>query len=142
MKTLIAALAAVTTVTAIAAPAAAQPYDRDSGRYEQGRYDEGRYDQGRYQPGRERGAYNLNQRQDELNRRIAWGIRSGALTRAEAADLRDDARAVARIEARYRVSGLNSWERADLDRRFDRLDARIARQTHDRDYGDGYGHRR
>lgn len=131
MKTLIAALAAVTTVTAIAAPAAAQSYDRDYGR-----------DHGRYEQGRERGAYNLNQRQDELNRRIAWGVRSGALTRREAADLRSDASDIARIEARYRANGLNNWERADLDRRFDRLDARIARQTHDRDYGSGYGHRR
>ncbi|WP_296595995.1 hypothetical protein [Phenylobacterium sp.] len=122
MKTLIAALAAVTTVTAVAAPAiaSAQPYDRNP----------------------HRGEYNLNQRQDELNRRIDWGVRSGALTRREAAELRDDARDIARIEARYRVNGLNGWERADLDRRFDRLDTRIARQTHDRDYGYGYGHRR
>ncbi|MBJ7409529.1 MAG: hypothetical protein JHD15_04080 [Phenylobacterium sp.] len=126
MKTLIAALAAVTAVTAVAAPAiaTAQPYDR----YEHARHD--------------RGAYNLNQRQDELNRRIAWGVRTGALTRGEAADLRDQARNIARIEARYRVNGLNSWERADLDRRFDRLDTRIGRQTHDREYGYGYGHRR
>lgn len=127
MKTLIAALAAVTAVTAVAAPAiaTAQPYERHD-----------RYDR------HERGAYNLNQRQDELNRRIAWGIRTGALTRSEAADLRNQARDIARIEARYRVNGLNSWERADLDRRFDRLDTRIARQTHDREYGYGYGHRR
>jgi len=122
MKTLIAALAAVTTVTAVAAPAIASA-----------------------QPARwhhDDGAYNLNQRQDELNRRIEWGVRSGALDRREAADLRQDAREIARLEARYRINGLNPRERADLDRRFDRLDAQIARQTHDRDYGYGYGHRR
>lgn len=49
---------------------------------------------------------------------------------------------IARLEARYRVNGLNPRERADLDRRFDRLEMRIAREVRDRDYGQGYGHRR
>lgn len=133
MKTLIAALAAVTTVTAIAAPAAAQTYGRhDQGRYEQ---DRGRYEQ-------DRGAYNLNQRQAQLNSRIEIGVRRGAITRREAADLRSQSYEIARLEARYRVNGLNGRERADLDRRFDRLETRIAREVHDRDYGQGYGHRR
>lgn len=124
MKTLIAALAAVTTVTAIAAPAAAQPYGRDHGRYEQ------------------QGAYNLNQRQAQLNTRIEVGVRRGTISRREAADLRNQSQDIARLEARYRVNGLTGWERADLDKRFDRLDVRIAREGHDRDYGQGYGHRR
>ena len=126
MKTLIAALAAVTTVTAFAAPAAAQSY---------GRHDQGRYEQNR-------GAYNLNQRQAQLNSRIEVGVRRGMITRREAADLRGQSYEIARLEARYRVNGLNSRERADLDRRFDRLESRIAREVHDRDYGQGYGHRR
>jgi hypothetical protein len=125
MKTLIAALAAVTTVTAVAAPAAAQSYDRHAGRYEQ-----------------DRGAYNLNQRQAQLNSRIEFGVRRGMITRREAADLRSRSYEIARLEARYRVNGLNGRERADLDRRFDRLEMRIAREVHDRDYGQGYGHRR
>lgn len=133
MKTLIAALAAVTAVTAFAAPAAAQSYDRYGDRHDNGRYEQTRPN---------RGGYNLNERQEQLNRSIARGVRSGALTRREAAQLRDDAHDIARIEARYRQNGLNGWERADLDRRFDRLETRIARQTHDRDYGQGYGHRR
>jgi hypothetical protein len=124
MKTLIAALAAVTAVTAFAAPAAAQSY--------------GRHDQGRW----EQGAYNLNQRQAQLNSRIEVGVRRGAITRREAADLRGQSYEIARLEARYRVDGLNPRERADLDRRFDRLETRIAREVHDRDYGQGYGHRR
>ena len=124
MKTLIAALAAVTTVTAIAAPAAAQSY--------------GRHDQGRY----EQGAYNLNQRQARLDNRIEIGVRRGVIDRREAANLRGQSREIARLEARYRVNGLNPRERADLDNRFDRLEARIAREVHDRDYGQGYGHRR
>lgn len=70
MKTLIAALAAVTTVTAIAAPAVAQPYDR---------HDHGRWEQ--------QGAYNLNQRQAQLNSRIEIGVRRGDISRREAADL-------------------------------------------------------
>lgn len=131
MKTLFAALAAVTTVTALAAPAAAQPYDRDYGR-----------DHGRYEQGRDRGAYNLNQRQAQLDSRIEIGARRGLITRREAANLRQQSYEIARLEARYRVNGLNPRERADLDHRFDRLEARIAREVHDRDYGAGYGHRR
>lgn len=120
MKTLIAALAAVTTVTAVAAPAIASA-----------------------QPARwHDGAYNLNQRQAELDRRIEIGARQGVITRREAANLRAQSYEIARLEARYRVNGLNPRERADLDRRFDRLETRIARETHDRDYGYGYGHRR
>lgn len=136
MKTILAALAAVAAVTAVAAPAAAQPY-RDHDRHDQGRYEQGRHEQGRHEQGR----YNLNQRQDRLNERIEIGVRRGMITRREAAQLRDQSRAIARIEARYRVNGLNGRERADLDRRFDRLDARIAHEMRDRDYGQGYGRR-
>jgi len=50
---------------------------------------------------------------------------------------------IARLEARYRVNGLSNWERADLDRRFDRLDAQIRFERHDRDDRDDRGdHRR
>jgi hypothetical protein len=126
MKTLIAALAAVTTVTAIAAPAAAQTY---------GRHDQGRYEQNP-------GAYNLNQRQAQLDNRIEVGVRRGVITRREAADLRKQSYDIARLEARYRVNGLNPRERADLDHRFDKLETRIAREVRDQDYGQGYGHRR
>jgi hypothetical protein len=133
MKTLIAALAAVTTVTAFAAPAAAQSYDRYDGRHDNGRYEQARPN---------RGGYNLNERQEQLNRRIEIGARRGLITRREAADLREQSYEIARIEARYRYDGLNGWERADLDRRFDRLETRIAREIHDRDYGYGYGQRR
>ena len=131
MKTILATLAAIAAVTAVAAPAAAQPH-RDHDRQEHGRYEQGRYEQGRY---------NLNQRQDRLNQRIEIGVRRGMITRREAAQLRNQSREIARIEARYRVNGLTGRERADLDRRFDRLDARIAHEMRDRDYGQGYGRR-
>src|SRR5687768_13036180 len=112
MKTLIAALAAVTTVTAFAAPAAAQSYDRHDGRHDNGRYEQTRP---------HRGGYNLNERQEQLNRRIEIGARRGLITRREATNLREQSYEIARIEARYRYNGLDGWERADLDRRFDRL---------------------
>ena len=42
----------------------------------------------------------------------------------------------------YRRGGLNNWERADLDRRFDRLSwqVRSERRDGDRRYSSGYGY--
>jgi len=127
MKTLIATLAAVTALTAVAAPAAAQSYGRD------------RHD--RYEQGRHGAAYNINARQERLDQRIDRGLRSGDLSRREAARLRAEFRAIARLEANYRINGLSFRERAELDRRFDRLEARIRLERRDRDYGHGYGRR-
>jgi hypothetical protein len=43
----------------------------------------------------------------------------------------------------YRANGLTNWERADLDRRFDRLSQRIRMEARDDDrYGYGYGYDR
>ncbi len=79
---------------------------------------------------------NINQRQRNLDRRIDMGVRNGTLTRAEAVRLRAEFRQLARLEARYRRtgSGLNGWERADLDRRFDRLSAQIRWERRDQQY--------
>ena len=84
-------------------------------------------------------AQSINQRQDQLERRIDVGLRNGSLTRNEAYRLRGELRETARLEARYRRGGLSGWERADLDRRFDRINAQIRYERHDRDYGYGYG---
>ncbi|WP_395645143.1 hypothetical protein [Terricaulis sp.] len=73
----------------------------------------------------------INQRQAQLDQRIDVGVRNGSLTRAEAVRLRDEFRDLARLEARYRVNGLSYGERADLDRRFDALSARIRYERHD-----------
>lgn len=139
-KTLFAALTAAVAAAAMSAPATAQPYGRGSDRQDpQGRYeqDDRGYDRGeRYD---DRGAYNLNQRQERLMLRIEHGVRNGSLNRREAYRLRDSAWQIARIEARYRVNGLSNWERADLDRRFDNLDQQIRHERRDRDYGYGYG---
>lgn len=75
----------------------------------------------------------INQRQVNLDSRIEAGVRSGELTRAEAANLRADYRAVADLEMRYRANGLSQWERQDLDRRFDSISTRIRYDRNDRD---------
>lgn len=87
-------------------------------------------------------AQSINDRQDRLERRIDRGLYNGTLTRHEAYRLRAELREAARLEHRYRRDGLSRWERADLDRRFDRISAQIRYERHDRDYGYGYGHDR
>jgi hypothetical protein len=82
---------------------------------------------------------NINQRQAQLDRRIDQGLRRGELTRREAMRLRNEFHQIARMEARYRADGLSPRERADLDRRFDRLAAQIRWERSDRQYGSGYG---
>jgi len=150
-KTLFAGLAAVAAVTAVAAPAAAQPY-RDYDRYEQGRYDNGRYDGDRYDGGRydggryeqrhwdHRGGYNIDRRQEQIERVIERGIRQGALTRREVHELRSDLYSIRRLEAHYRVDGLNWRERAELDRRLDWAERRLEGRLNNREYGYGYGY--
>jgi hypothetical protein len=84
---------------------------------------------------------NINARQNRIEAKINQGIRSGALTRREATQLRGQFRAIAALEARYRASrpGLTMAERRDLDRRFDALERSIRVQKNDRDHR---GHRR
>jgi len=85
-------------------------------------------------------AQSINHRQAMLERRIDQGVRNGSLSRGEAYRLTAQLRETARLEYRYRRGGLSGWERADLDRRFDRISAQIRYERHDRDYGSGYGH--
>lgn len=137
MKRIIASVLAISTV-AIAAPAFAQaPYgdrDRDGvpNRYDRYndsyRYNNGYRGYGQWQ--------SINARQRNLDRRIDMGVRNGTLTRGEAVRLRAEFRRIAYLEARYRRTGygLSAWERADLDRRFDRLSARIRYERQDRQY--------
>ena len=88
------------------------------------------------------GWQNINQRQANLDRRIDQGLRTGKISRAEAVSLRADFRTIARLENRYRANGLSTWERADLNRRFDTLSARIRVEANDSNrYGAGYGRR-
>jgi hypothetical protein len=75
---------------------------------------------------------NINQRQQQLDKRIDQGVRNGALNRNEASRLRVEFRQIAQLENRYRAGGLSMRERADLDRRFDALSAKIRIQKNDR----------
>lgn len=75
----------------------------------------------------------INQRQRQLDNRIDRGVRDGRLTRNEAYRLRTEYGQIAALETRYRRNGLSDWERRDLDRRFDRLDARLTAQLRDND---------
>jgi hypothetical protein len=78
----------------------------------------------------------INQRQRQLDNRIDRGVRDGRLTRTEAYRLRSEYGEIAALERRYRWNGLTYGERRDLDRRFDRLDARLTAQLRDDDrYG-------
>ena len=77
---------------------------------------------------------NVNQRQAQIDHRIDVGVRNGSLTRREAANLRYEFQGIARLETQYRrTGGLQRWEMRDLDRRLDRLSARIRIDRHDRD---------
>lgn len=88
----------------------------------------------------------INQRQAALDRQIDFGLRAGALSRRDVAQLRAEFRSIQTLEANYRRGGLTRWEMSDLDRRMDALSARInyAMRNVDRRYGQGYGygHRR
>ncbi len=139
MKTLTLIAATAASVLALSATAASAqawgPANERRPDVDSRRYDDGRHPQG--------GWMNINQRQAQLDRRIDRGVRNGQITRREAIGLRSEFQAIARLENRYRVNGLSQWERADLDRRFDTLSARIRYERHDGDrYGYGYGERR
>jgi hypothetical protein len=82
---------------------------------------------------------NINARQARIEAKINQGIRSGALNRREAQQLRAQFNGIAALERRYRASrpGLTIAERADLDRRFDVLERSIRIQKNDRDHRGG-----
>ena len=69
-------------------------------------------------------------RQADLDRRIDRAVRSGQISNREAYRLRGEFNALKRLEMDYRRGGLSSWQRADLDRRYDRLSAQIRYDRH------------
>ncbi len=90
-------------------------------------------------PAAAQGWQSVNQRQAQIERRIDQGIRSGALSRREAVNLRDEFRQIAQLEQRYRRSnGLSMAERRDLDRRFDVLSRKVRIDKNDRNNRPGY----
>ncbi len=135
-KLLIPALALA--ATSVALPAAAQSFSLSIGTTRAPAYAPG------YAPGYdryERDWVSINQRQRQLDRRIDQGVRNGQLTRREAQSLRREFNQLARLEANYRRNGISRWERQDLDRRFDVLEARIRYERRDRDDRRGRGYR-
>ncbi len=107
-KTIIASLAAIAAVSA-AVPAAAQHYGPPRGG-----------------PAYHAPAWHsFAQRRSSLERRIDHAARSRAISPREARSLRAELNGIVRLEAQYRRGGLSRREIADLDRRYDRLSARI-----------------
>lgn len=118
MKTLLIPVLAA-TVAATALPAAAQAYDRHgpsrSPAYEQ--------NHGGWQ--------SVSQRKYSLDRRIDQGVRTRQLSSREASRLKDELNGLVRLERNYMRGGLTRWERQDLDRRYDRLSAKIRLERRD-----------
>ena len=126
MKTLLVPALVLAAVSAVALPAAAQSHGPARGHqapHHQAPHADAGYGNGP----------SINMRQANLDRRIDQGVRNGTLSRREATRLRSDFNGLLRLEASYRRGGLTAWERSDLDRRFDRLSARIRIERRDRD---------
>lgn len=129
-KFLIPALALA--AASVAVPAMAQSYgpqhygDR-GGRYEQDRG--GRWDDDR----RGGGWQNISQRKYQLDRRIDQGERNRQLSRREASRLRSELNALVNLERSYMRGGLSFRERAELDRRYDRLSMQVRAERRDND---------
>jgi hypothetical protein len=75
--------------------------------------------------GGERDWWWMSDRSQNLERRIDAGVRNRTITQAEAVRLRSEWRYLVQLEANYRRDGLSRSERADLERRFDILAAKI-----------------
>lgn len=79
-----------------------------------------------------RHGYSFEAREAQIAERIHDGLRYGDLTRREAGYLRSELREIRALEHRYGYDGFSRWERHDLDRRLDRLSARVRFNRHDR----------
>jgi Ni/Co efflux regulator RcnB len=75
----------------------------------------------------------INSRQNQIFAKIETGVRNGALTRNEAASIKNQFYGIARLEASYRASrpGLTVREQQDLVKRLNALNLRIHIQRHD-----------
>jgi len=137
MKKVLISIAALATVAA-ALPAAAQPYGNAYGHqrhgYDQRGYDQPRHDQRHWTP--------VGIRLERLFERVQRGIESGRITRREAEGLRYEFRDLAQRERVYSRNGLTWQERADLDARFERLQARVRYERRDGEDRGDYGYNR
>ena len=124
MNRILAALTAASAI-ALAAPAAAQ-YDYQANANAGGRV-------------------GIENRIARLDARIDAGVESGAITRREARSLRQELRAIVRLERQYSRDGLNRQERADLQQRVRSFreqlrmaDERTGQYAYSDDYDDRY----
>lgn len=78
------------------------------------------------------GWQSISQRKYQLDRRIDQGERNRTLSYREARNLRSELNQLVRLEATYQRGGLTVRERAELDRRYDRLSAQVRVDRHDR----------
>lgn len=89
------------------------------------------------------GGGNMQIRSGQLQMQLQDGVRSGAITRAEAMPLREQLRQLTRLETLYARDGISGRERADLQQRINslrqniRMAARTGDSRFDRD-GDRY----
>lgn len=123
MKTIITAIAALSAL-GLAAPAVAQ--DRYGNGYG--------YNHGYAYGG------GVEARTDQLRQRLQFGIQRGAISRQEAAYLRDGIRQVTRLERQYSRDGLSRQERRFLQDRLQQLQQQIhaaERNRDGRDWRDG-----
>jgi hypothetical protein len=146
MKKLIVSLALASSALVAAAPALAQYYGRQD-RYErQDRYDRhdrhDRYERDRYE-GRydDRGGERFTRHNwfgsslDRIHAQISRGLQNGRLSYREADMLKQEHGRLWQIGQRYYAyNGLQGWERADLERRLDRLQQRLRYERRDGDY--------
>lgn len=137
-KFLIPALALAAASVAVPAMAQSHGYqDRDGrGGYEQDRrYDNDRGGDrgGRWDNDRGGNWQNISQRKYQLDRRIDRGERNGQLSRREATRLRYELNSLVHLERSYMRGGLSYRERAELDRRYDRLSVQVRAERRDRD---------
>lgn len=119
MKKILLSIAAASAIAvAVPAIASAQSYGHDRG-------DRGGWDHG-------------GNRAAQIDQRIDISVRNGTLTRRGAVRLKSELHDTARLEARWARDGLSRSERAELDRRFDRISAQVNyRQSYGYGYGDG-----
>ena len=111
----------------VAVPAMAQNYGQNYGQERGDRYER------TYERDNRGGWQQIAQRKFQLDRRIDQGERNRQLSRREAARLRTELNALVRLERSYMRGGLSYRERADLDRRYDRLSVQIRMERRDRD---------
>ncbi|MEW5684984.1 MAG: hypothetical protein AB1942_08705 [Pseudomonadota bacterium] len=126
-RTVLTALAAATALATLGGAAVAQPYGYDrQDRYErQDRYDRyDRDDRGEWR-GDRRGGGQIERRFAEIRQRIDWADRRGLLDRAERNKVTRGYDDLARRNAQFRVGGYNSYERNEINRRLDLLEASL-----------------